>query len=98
MNSENATPPLVAVIGPTASGKSSLGVWLAEQLGGEVVACDSTQLYRGFDIGTAKPTLAERRGVPHHLLDVLGPEEAATAGGYRQMALAALAELRSRAR
>ena len=98
MSSQNSNLPLVAVIGPTASGKSALGVWLAEQLGGEVVACDSTQLYRGFDIGTAKPTLAERRGVPHHLLDVLGPEEAATAGGYRQMALAALAELRSRAR
>lgn len=98
MNSEQATPPLVAVIGPTASGKSSLAVWLAEQLGGEVVACDSTQLYRGFDIGTAKPAPTERRGVPHHLVDVLGPEELATAGGYRQMALAVLADLRSRGR
>lgn len=98
MNLPNSSLPLVAVIGPTASGKSALGVWLAEQLSGEVVACDSTQLYRGFDIGTAKPTLAERRGVPHHLLDVLGPQDAATAGGYRQMALAALADLRSRAR
>jgi tRNA dimethylallyltransferase len=98
MNSQNLRLPLVAVIGPTASGKSVLAVWLAEQLGGEVVACDSTQLYRGFDVGTAKPTTAERRGVPHHLLDVLGPEEAATAGGYRQMALAVLADLRSRAR
>jgi tRNA dimethylallyltransferase len=98
MITENAHPPLVAVVGPTASGKSALGVWLAEQLGGEIVACDSTQLYRGFDIGTAKPTIAERRGVPHHLIDVLGPEEAATAGGYRQMALAVLADLRGRAR
>jgi tRNA dimethylallyltransferase len=95
---ENAHPPLVAVVGPTASGKSALGVWLAEQLGGEVVACDSTQLYRGFDIGTAKPILAERRGIPHHLIDVLGAEEAATAGGYRQMVLAVLADLRERAR
>ena len=98
MNLEHATPPLVAVIGPTASGKSSLGVWLAEQLGGEVVACDSTQLYRGFDIGTAKPTVGERREIPHHLIDVLGPEEAATAGGYRQTALAVLADLRRRGR
>jgi len=98
MNSESAILPLVAVLGPTASGKSALGVWLAEQLGGEVVACDSTQLYRGFDIGTAKPMPAERRGVPHHLIDVLGPQEAATAGSYRQMALAVLADLRSRAR
>jgi len=98
MNLEHATPPLIALIGPTASGKSSLGVWLAEQLGGEVVACDSTQLYRGFDIGTAKPTAGERRGIPHHLIDVLGPEEAATAGGYRQTALAVLADLRRRGR
>jgi len=98
MNSENPTPSLVAVIGPTASGKSALAVWLAEKLSGEVVACDSTQLYRGFDIGTAKPAVAERRGIPHHLIDVLGPEEAATAGGYRQMALAVLTDLRPRAR
>jgi tRNA dimethylallyltransferase len=98
MNSENANLPLVAVVGPTASGKSALAIALAEQLGGEVVACDSTQLYRGFDIGTAKPTAAERRGVRHHLIDVLGPKETATAGAYRQMALAVLADLRSRAR
>lgn len=88
--------PLVAVVGPTASGKSALGVWLAEQCGGEVLACDSTQLYRGFDIGTAKPTLAEQRGIPHHLMDALNPDEAATAGGYREGALAVLAGLRAR--
>jgi len=88
--------PLVAIIGPTASGKSALGVRLAERLGGEVVACDSTQLYRGFDIGTAKPSLSERRGIPHHLLDVLGPEDNATAGGYRQLALQILEDLRKR--
>jgi tRNA dimethylallyltransferase len=55
MSEEKSLLPLVAVVGPTASGKSALGVWLAERLGGEVVACDSTQLYRGFDIGTSKP-------------------------------------------
>jgi tRNA dimethylallyltransferase len=98
MNAQNSNLPFVAVVGPTTSGKSALGVWLAEQLGGEVVACDSTQLYRGLDIGTAKPTTAERRGVPHHLIDVLGPQEAATAGGYRQMALAVLTDLRGHAR
>jgi tRNA dimethylallyltransferase len=98
MNSPNSSLPLVAVVGPTASGKSALGVWLAEQFGGEVVACDSTQLYRGFDIGTAKPTQAERREIPHHLIDVLGAQDAATAGGYRQMALVVLADLRNRAR
>jgi tRNA dimethylallyltransferase len=98
MSEKIALPPLVAIVGPTASGKSALGVTLAEWLNGEVVACDSTQLYRGFDIGTAKPGLSERRGVLHHLLDVLGPEEAATAGGYRQLALAVLDGLRHRKR
>ena len=89
-------PHLVAIVGPTASGKSSLGVFLAEKLGGEVVACDSTQLYRGLDIGTAKPTEAERRGVRHHLLDVLGTGEAATAGGYRELAQRVLDDLKTR--
>lgn len=96
MNPATAELPLVAVVGPTASGKSALGVWLAEQFGGEVLACDSTQLYRGFDIGTAKPGLSERHGIPHHLIDVLVPQEEATAGGYRQMALAVLVDLRRR--
>lgn len=89
---------LVAIVGPTASGKSALAVWLAQRLSGEVVACDSTQLYRGFDIGTAKPGAAERRNVPHHLLDVLSPEEPATAGRYREMAIAVLDDLRRRRR
>jgi tRNA dimethylallyltransferase len=95
-----ATPvlPLVAVVGPTASGKSALGVRLAKQFGGEVLACDSTQLYRGFDIGTAKPSQADRCGIPHHLIDALDPQEEATAGGYRQMALAVLEDLRQRSR
>jgi len=98
MNPAAEELPLVAVVGPTASGKSALGVWLAEQFGGEVLACDSTQLYRGFDIGTAKPALTERRGVPHHLIDVLTPTDEATAGGYRQLALTVLEDLRSRGR
>ena len=98
MSGKNAFPPLVAIVGPTASGKSALGVVLAERLNGEVVACDSTQLYRGFDIGTAKPAPSERRGVPHYLMDVLGPEEEATAGGYRKLALAVLDGLRHRKR
>jgi len=96
MNEKNSPPYLVAIVGPTASGKSTLAVWLAEKLRGEVVACDSTQLYRGFDIGTAKPSAGERHGVPHHLIDVLDPNETATAGGYRQMALAVLEDLRRR--
>jgi tRNA dimethylallyltransferase len=98
MNENKKLLPLVAIVGPTASGKSALGVRLAEQLGGEVVACDSTQLYRGFDIGTTKPSPSERRGVPHHLMDVLSPQEEATAGGYRQLALSVLDGLRQRKR
>src|SRR5215467_12635020 len=96
MNPKNSQPFLVAIVGPTASGKSALGVWLAERLGGEVIACDSTQLYRGFDVGTAKPNAEERSGVPHHLIDVLGPREEATAGGYRESAIAVLEDLRAR--
>ena len=98
MTTISSDPPLLAIIGPTASGKSALGVFLAKEFGGEVVACDSTQLYRGFDIGTAKPTLAERAGVPHHLLDVLSPAEESTAGGYRERALIVLDGLRARSR
>ena len=98
MNSAEPVSSLVVVAGPTASGKSALGVWLAEQFGGEVVACDSTQLYCGFDIGTAKPGQADRRGIPHHLIDVLTPREQATAGGYRQMAVPVLQDLKKRER
>src|ERR1700674_2096539 len=98
MSKNKTLLPLVDIVGPTASGKSALGVNLAEQLGGEVVACDSTQLYRGFDIGTAKPSPSERRGIPHHLMDVLSPKEEATAGGYRQLALSVLDGLRQRKR
>jgi tRNA dimethylallyltransferase len=98
MTNDKSLAPLVVILGPTASGKSTLGVWLAERIGGEVVACDSTQLYKGFDIGTAKPSPAERRGVPHHLIDVLEPNEPATAGGYREFAIAVLDDLRRRNR
>ena len=98
MSESKALLPLVGIVGPTASGKSALGVKLAERLGGEVVACDSTQLYRGFDIGTAKPAVAERRGIQHHLIDVLEAEDDATAGRYREMALQILQDLRKRER
>jgi tRNA dimethylallyltransferase len=98
MSEKKALLPLVAIVGPTASGKSALGVYIAERLNGEVVACDSTQLYRGFDIGTAKPSHSERRGIPHHLIDVFDSTDAATAGGYRQLALQTLEDLRRRNR
>jgi tRNA dimethylallyltransferase len=96
MSADESVLPLVAIVGATASGKSALAVWLAQKLNGEVVACDSTQLYHGFDIGTAKPAHTERNIVPHHLLDALRPEQNSTAGGYRQLAMAVLDALRKR--
>ena len=77
--------PLVALLGPTGSGKSSLALALAHEFGGEVVNCDSLQLYKGFDIGTAKLPPAERQGIPHHLLDIAAPEEIFTAGDYARI-------------
>jgi tRNA dimethylallyltransferase len=88
--------PLVVILGPTASGKSALAICLARRLGGEVVACDSTQLYRGFDIGTAKPNVDERQGIAHHLIDVLEVSEEVTAGGYCARAKEVLESLRAR--
>ncbi|HYT10350.1 MAG TPA: tRNA (adenosine(37)-N6)-dimethylallyltransferase MiaA [Mycobacteriales bacterium] len=82
--------PVVAVVGPTATGKSDLGVALAERLDGEVVNADSMQLYRGMDVGTAKLTEAERRGVPHHLLDVWEVTERASVAEYQRLARAAV--------
>jgi tRNA dimethylallyltransferase len=97
-NSELPELPLVVIVGPTASGKSALAMALAKDFRVGIVACDSTQLYRGVDIGTAKATTAERRTVPHHLIDMLDPSEVATAGGYRDLALATLANLREHQR
>jgi tRNA dimethylallyltransferase len=82
--------------GPTAVGKTGVGVALARRLGAEVVALDSMTLYRGMDIGTAKPTDRERGGVPHHLIDVLDPWESASVADYRQGALRILADLEAR--
>ncbi len=78
----------IAVIGPTASGKSDLGLALAEEFGGEIVNVDSMQLYRGMDIGTAKLTVEERRGIPHHQLDVLDVTEPASVAKYQEEAVA----------
>jgi tRNA dimethylallyltransferase len=85
--------PLIAILGPTASGKSALAVALAQKFSGEVLVCDSTQVYRGFDIGTAKPTDQERGGIAHHLLNLVEPSERFTAGDYRRRAIEVLAEL-----
>ena len=87
---------ILAVVGPTAAGKSALGVALARVLGGEVVNADSMQLYRGMDIGTAKLTGAERGGVPHHVLDIWNVSEPASVAEYQRRARAAIDAIRSR--
>ena len=89
-------PPVVAVVGPTGSGKSDLAVSLALQLDGEVINADSMQFYRGMDIGTAKITEAERRGVPHHLLDILDVTEEASVSDFQQQARALIADIHAR--
>jgi tRNA dimethylallyltransferase len=91
-------PPVVAVLGPTASGKSTLGLALAEELDGEILCCDSMQVYRGMDIGTAKPTAAERAAIPHHLLDLVPPGEQFHAAAWAEGARAIIAEVRARGR
>ena len=88
----------VYLTGPTASGKTAVGVALAERIGAEVVALDSMTLYRGMDVGTAKPTIEERRGVPHHLLDVLDPQETASVAWYRERAIESAREIEARGR
>ncbi len=92
------SPTHVAVLGPTCSWKSAVAVILAEALHGEVVSCDSMLVYRGLDIGTAKPTPAERRGVPHHLCDVLAPAQACDAALYVRLAQDCLADIEGRGR
>ncbi|MDQ8703472.1 tRNA (adenosine(37)-N6)-dimethylallyltransferase MiaA [Streptomyces sp. LHD-70] len=93
MSSAPDTPRVIAVVGPTAAGKSDLGVFLAGQLGGEVVNADSMQLYRGMDIGTAKLTPEERGGIPHHLLDIWGVTVAASVAEYQKLARAEIDRL-----
>jgi tRNA dimethylallyltransferase len=90
--------PLLVVAGPTASGKTALALRLAEELGGEIISCDSVAVYRLMEIGTAKPTLAERQRVPHHCIDLYWPDEGCTAGDYAHHAREAIAGIRERGR
>lgn len=90
--------PLIVVVGPTASGKSGLAIDLAESVGGEIISADSMQLYRGMDIGTAKVTAGEQRGIPHHLLDVLEVTEEASVADYQYRARQQISAVRSRGR
>jgi tRNA dimethylallyltransferase len=92
------TPLLVAIVGPTATGKSALGIALAKRFDGEVVSCDSTAVYRGFDIGTDKVPMEQREGVPHHLIDVADPTEEYSAARYAREAAAAVRDITVRGR
>ncbi len=89
-------PLLVVILGPTGSGKTALSLVLAEHLGGEIVNCDSVAMYREFEIGTAKPSLAERNQVPHHLVDCVDPTAIMTAGEYARLARKTLDDIRVR--
>jgi tRNA dimethylallyltransferase len=89
---------LIVILGPTASGKSALVIELAKRLNGEILVCDSTQVYRHFDIGTAKVPPRDRQNIPHHLVDLVEPDEIFTAGDYRRHALLSLDDLRRRSK
>ena len=89
-------PKLVVITGPTASGKTALGVALAQRLGGEVVSADSMQIYRGMDIGTAKPTPEEMQGVPHHMIDIADPAENHSVSRYAKEAAACVDDILAR--
>jgi tRNA dimethylallyltransferase len=86
-------PKIIVIVGPTASGKSDLAVFLAKKLNGEVISADSRQVYRGMDIGTGKITRREMRGVPHHLLDVASPKQTFTAAQYQKLGRAAIRKI-----
>lgn len=88
--------PLVAIVGPTASGKTELALRIAQASSGEIVNCDALQLYRGFDIGTAKTPVAARHGIPHHLIDVLDPQKGFSAGDYARAARETIAGISSK--
>src|SRR5471030_1344193 len=91
-----AGPGIVAILGPTATGKSALAMTLAERFGGEIINCDSTAVYRGFDIGTDKLPLAARRGIPHHLIDIVDPTDDYTAAQYARDAADAIRAVHGR--
>ena len=90
--------PAITVVGPTASWKSGLGIALAREFQGEIVGCDALQVYRGMDVGTAKIPLAEREGIPHHLMDVTDPDREFSAGDYQRHARASIREISGRER
>jgi tRNA dimethylallyltransferase len=94
----SAWPPLLILVGPTAVGKTEAAIQLALRLGGEIVSCDSRLFYRGMNIGTAKPTIEERQGVPHHLIDIANPDETLSLGVFQRLARLAIADINTRNR
>lgn len=90
--------PLVVIVGPTASGKTGLALDIAQNYNGEIIAADSRTVYKGLDIGTAKPTTEEQAHIPHHLIDVVTPDQPFTLGDFQQQARSAIADIRSRGR
>lgn len=89
-------PPLIAIVGPTGIGKTALGIALAQQFRGEIISADSRQIYRWMDIGTAKPTPAERAAAPHHLVDIVSPDETVTLAEFQERAFAAIDDCHTR--
>ena len=95
-NNEKDLPPAIFLMGPTASGKTALAVELAEKLQTEIISVDSALVYKGMDIGTAKPTVEERRGIVHHLIDILDPAQAYSTGSFRKSALELMHDITQR--
>ncbi len=91
-----STPPAIFLLGPTASGKTALAVHIAKAIGGEIISVDSALVYKGMDIGTAKPSIEEQGGIPHHLIDILDPSETFSTGQFRTRALALMSEITKR--
>jgi tRNA dimethylallyltransferase len=93
---QQSPPPAIFLMGPTASGKTALSVQLAQALNAEIISVDSALVFKGMDIGTAKPTLAERGGIPHHLIDIIDPSEVFSTGQFRNQALSLMADITAR--
>lgn len=95
---QSPKPPLIIVVGPTAVGKTALAIDLAERFNGEIISADSRLFYRGLDVGTAKPTISERRGIPHHLIDIVEPDETLSLSVFQSLARQVIGEIINRFR
>src|SRR3954467_13722937 len=98
MESKPGNPPLVVIVGQTASGKSALALSIAERWNGEIIAADSRTIYKGMDIGTAKPTAAEQQRIRHHLIDVTTPDMSCTVSDFKRQADEVIAEVAGRSK